>query len=118
MHFFKQNHGLAVLAQCVNVSGDKVSHNEIRQSDLLDMLRATECLSADGLGLRPTAARALSKFSGVRTVLTLPSSFLFAAEAVVRNFYAFLDSVVIRNRSMSPSVKMSSEYLLRWHHIR
>jgi hypothetical protein len=39
------------------------------------MLRATECLRADRLGLRPIAARALSMFSGVRTVLTLPSGF-------------------------------------------
>ena len=43
-------------------------------------------MRADRLGLRPIAARALSMFSGVRTVLTLPSGFLFAAEAVVRNF--------------------------------
>jgi hypothetical protein len=35
---------------------------------------------ADRLGLRPTAALALSKFSSVRTVLTLPSGFLFVAE--------------------------------------
>jgi hypothetical protein len=48
------------------------------------MLRATECLRADCLGLRPIAARALSMFSGVSTVLTLPSGFLFVAEAVVR----------------------------------
>jgi hypothetical protein len=50
------------------------------------MLRATECLRADRLGLRPIAARAFSMFSGVSTVLTLPSGFLFVAEAVVRNF--------------------------------
>jgi hypothetical protein len=50
------------------------------------MLRATECLRADRLGLRPIAARNLSVFSGVRKVLTLPSGFLFVAEAVVRNF--------------------------------
>jgi hypothetical protein len=49
------------------------------------MLRATECLRADRLGLRPIAARALSIFSRVRTVLTLPEGFLFVAEAVVRN---------------------------------
>jgi hypothetical protein len=40
---------------------------------------------ADCLGLRPTAARDLAMSSGVRTVLTLPSGFLFVAEAVVRN---------------------------------
>jgi hypothetical protein len=50
------------------------------------MLRATEYLRADRLGLRPIAARALSMHSGVRTVPTLPSGFLFVAEAVVRNF--------------------------------
>jgi hypothetical protein len=50
------------------------------------MLKATECLRADLLGLRPIAARALSMFSDLRTVLTLPSDFLFVAEAVVRNF--------------------------------
>ena len=50
------------------------------------MLRATECLRADRLGLRPIAARALSMFSGVRTVRTLPSGFLLVAEAVVRIF--------------------------------
>jgi hypothetical protein len=50
------------------------------------MLRAAECLRADGLGLRPIAASVLSMFSGVRTVLILPSGVLFVAEAVVRNF--------------------------------
>jgi hypothetical protein len=49
MRFLKQNHGLTVLAQCV------ISRNywSIRRSDLPDMLRATECLRADRLGLRP-----------------------------------------------------------------
>jgi hypothetical protein len=54
--------------------------------NLLDMLRATEYLLADRLGLRPLAARALSMFSGVRIILTLPSGIFFIAEAVVRNF--------------------------------
>jgi hypothetical protein len=36
--------------------------------------------------LRPIAARALSMFSDVPTVLTLPSGFLFVVEAVVRKF--------------------------------
>jgi hypothetical protein len=51
------------------------------------MLRATECLRADRLGLRPLVARALSVFSGVRKVLTLPPGSLFVSEAVFRNFY-------------------------------
>jgi hypothetical protein len=62
------------------------------------MLRTTECLCADPLVLRPIAARALSMFSGVRTVLTVPSGFLFVAEAVVRNFCThFLN--VLRSRT-------------------
>jgi hypothetical protein len=32
--------------------------------------------------------------------------------------YPVLNNVVISNRSMSLSVKMSSEYLLRWYHSR
>jgi hypothetical protein len=43
------------------------------------MLKATECLRADRLVLRPIAARALSTFTGVRTVLTLTSGFVFVA---------------------------------------
>ena len=50
------------------------------------MLRATECLRADRVWLRSIAARDLSMFSGVRTVLSLPSGFLFVVKAVVRNF--------------------------------
>jgi hypothetical protein len=41
---------------------------------------------ADRMVLRPVAAPDLSLFSGVRTVLTLPSGFLFVAEVVVRKF--------------------------------
>jgi hypothetical protein len=70
---------------------------------------------ADRLWLRPIAARVISIFSGVSTVLTLSPGFLFVAEAVDRN--PVLDNV-IRNRSMSLGVKMSSEYLLRWYHCR
>jgi hypothetical protein len=58
----------------------------IGRSDLLDILRAIVCLYADRLGLRPITDRDLSIFSGVRTVLTLPSRVLLVAEAVVRNF--------------------------------
>jgi hypothetical protein len=47
------------------------------------MLRAIECLRAYPLGLRPIAARDLSMFSRFGTVLTMPSGFLFVAEAVV-----------------------------------
>jgi hypothetical protein len=50
------------------------------------MLSATECLRADRLVLRPIATRALSMFSGVRTVLTLPSGLLSVVEALARNF--------------------------------
>jgi hypothetical protein len=59
------------------------------------MLKATECLRADLLGLRPIAARALSMFSDVRTVLTLPSGFLFVEETVVRNFCAHFLKVLL-----------------------
>jgi hypothetical protein len=52
----------------------------MRRSDLLDMLRATDYVLVGNLGLRQIAARTLSMFSGVGTVLTLPSGFLFVAE--------------------------------------
>ena len=44
------------------------------------MLRATEYLCADRLGLQTLVAPTLSTFFGVRTVLTLPSGILFVAE--------------------------------------
>jgi hypothetical protein len=81
------------------------------------MLRATECLRADRLWLRPIAASALSMFSGDRTVLTLPSGFFICCRSRgSKRLYPYLDGVAIRNRSMSPNVKMSFEYLLRWYH--
>jgi len=49
------------------------------------MLLAIECLCADRLGLQPTVVRTLSVFSGARTVLNVPPSISFFAEAVVRN---------------------------------
>jgi hypothetical protein len=50
------------------------------------MLRTTECLRANRLGLRPIATRALSVFSDIRKVLTPPSGILFVAEAEIGNF--------------------------------
>ena len=64
-------------------------------------------MRADRLWLRPIAARALSMFSGVRTVLPLPSGFLFVAKAVVRNLCTqFL--MVLRSGTVSclPMLKL------------
>jgi hypothetical protein len=80
---------------------------------MLHMLRATECLLADRLGLRPIVARTLSVFSSVHTVLTLPPGFLVCCRNCgLKLLYPFYDGVVIRNLSMSPNVRMPSEYLL------
>ena len=57
-----------------------------RWSDLLSMLRATECLHAAHLDLRPIPALTPAVFAGVRTVLTEPSGSLLGAETVVQNF--------------------------------
>jgi hypothetical protein len=78
MNFLKENYGLTVLAQCVTCRGENVHQNEVSVGAI--------CLNRnDRLGLWPIAVRNLSVFSGVLIVLIVPSSFLFVAEAVVRN---------------------------------
>jgi hypothetical protein len=101
MHFLKQNHGLAVLAQCEIGRDEKVNQNEVSVGAICSIRSGQlNVLRADHLGLRPIAARALSMFSGVRTVLTLPSGFLFVAEAVVRNFCTQFLSVALVSQSL------------------
>jgi hypothetical protein len=79
------------------------------------MLRETECLRADRLGLRPMAARTLSMLSEVRTVLTLPPV-VYCRSCGSKLLYPVLDGVAVRNLSVSPNVKMPSEYSLRCYH--
>jgi hypothetical protein len=50
------------------------------------MLRATECLLATHLELRPIPTPTPAVLAGVRIVLTEPSSSLLGAETVVQNF--------------------------------
>ena len=50
------------------------------------MLRATECLRAAHLQLRPIPAPTPAVFAGIRTVFTEPSGSLLGAETVVQNF--------------------------------
>jgi hypothetical protein len=74
-------------------------------------------LRADRLWLRPVASRTLSVFSGIRTVLTLAFRFFIRCRSRGSKLvYPFLEGVAIRKCSVSPNVKMSSEYLLRWYH--
>jgi hypothetical protein len=50
------------------------------------MLRATECLPAAHLELRPIPTPTRAVFAVVRTVLTEPSGSLLGAQTVVQNF--------------------------------
>jgi len=50
------------------------------------MSRATECLRAAHLELRPIPAPTPVVFAGFRTVLTEPSGSLLGAKTVVQNF--------------------------------
>jgi len=113
MHFPKQNHGLAVLAQCVGIK--KVNRNEVSVGPIcskwwgpLDALRAVR------LGLQRVAARKLPVFSGVRAVLILPPDFLCVAEAVVSDFGTqFLMVLRTGNYPCLPLLKCRLEYSFR-----
>jgi len=67
------------------------------------MLRATECLRTDILGLRPTAGRTLSVFSGIHTLLTLLRVFFFSClrSRGSKLLYPVLDYVAVGNPSGS-----------------
>jgi hypothetical protein len=82
------------------------------------MLRATEYPRTDLLGPRPIAARTLSVFLCIRTLLTLPPVYIYIyKEAVVRNFCSQLLIMLRSETLLVPFVKIASEYSLLCYHI-
>jgi hypothetical protein len=80
------------------------------------MLRVTDCLCADRLGLRPIAARTLNVFRCPHSSDSAFRFFICSRSRGSKLLCPVLDGVAIRNCSVSPNVEMSSEYLLRWYH--
>jgi hypothetical protein len=72
------------------------------------MVRATESLRADRLGLRQIVARNPAVPFGVRTVRTAPPGFLFVAEAMVRKFCTQFLKVLRSGTVPSPILITSS----------